>query len=421
LKELPAFQQEQPNHPAALPTKATYTPEFPSVPPPSVGSLQTSEALPSPSQPQPQEDAVAELLRRNQKVFNEVINHPFPRAFGKGTASLDGFRYYMIQDKMYLQTCARLKMKAVSEGSDKDIEEFGVRHKSSLEQVKKLKATCVTMLSVPESIIEATPRSVELDTTEQFYKTALRGEDALLAYYVVLLPCVLIYWTIAERLMEDPSTVRNVVYHSAWTVENYDRSSVDKYKKFINENIAAHGGVNRWNWLFNIACQQEVQIFDTGLNAPTPFHTIPDGTYSIHISSVKNLVLAVRNVTEFLRPPFEALLGRYFPSDATSSVVGTEETGDDDERWDVSATKDGYVFKNLGTGLYLGLSNAPDRREYRVLQAVSNPYYWWVNSGLNQGSSVYQIHDSLNLRYTLHAAIEILDSAAVKDFGFTPV
>ncbi|KAJ7767625.1 hypothetical protein B0H16DRAFT_334001 [Mycena metata] len=230
LKELPAFQQEQPNHPTALPIKATYTPEFPSVPPPSVGSLQMPEPLPSSSRPHLQEDAVAELLRRNRKVFNEVINHSFPQAFGNGTASLDGFRYYMIQDKMYLQTCARLKMKAVSEGSDKDVEEFGVRHKSSLKQIERLKATCVTMLSVPESIIEATLRSVELDTTEQFYKTALRGEDALLAYYVILLPCVLIYWTIAERLMEDPSTVRNVVYHSAWTLENYDRSSVDKYK-----------------------------------------------------------------------------------------------------------------------------------------------------------------------------------------------
>jgi hypothetical protein len=43
-----------------------------------------------------QEDTVAELLKRNQDVFDEVINHPFPRALGNGTASLDGFRYYMI-------------------------------------------------------------------------------------------------------------------------------------------------------------------------------------------------------------------------------------------------------------------------------------------------------------------------------------
>ena len=53
------------------------------------------ERIPPP-QLQLQEDAVAELLKKNEDVFDEVINHPFPRALGKGTASLDGFRYYMI-------------------------------------------------------------------------------------------------------------------------------------------------------------------------------------------------------------------------------------------------------------------------------------------------------------------------------------
>ncbi|KAJ7740817.1 hypothetical protein B0H16DRAFT_52522 [Mycena metata] len=47
--------------------------------------------------PRPQvQDAVAELLKRNQKAFDDVINHPFPQALGEGTASLDGFRHYMI-------------------------------------------------------------------------------------------------------------------------------------------------------------------------------------------------------------------------------------------------------------------------------------------------------------------------------------
>ena len=58
-----------------------------------------STPTPAPtSQPQSQlqEDAVAELLKRNKDVLDELINHPFPRTLGNGTASLDGFRYYMI-------------------------------------------------------------------------------------------------------------------------------------------------------------------------------------------------------------------------------------------------------------------------------------------------------------------------------------
>ena len=32
----------------------------------------------------------------NDDVFDRLINHPFPQALGDGSASLDGFRYYMI-------------------------------------------------------------------------------------------------------------------------------------------------------------------------------------------------------------------------------------------------------------------------------------------------------------------------------------
>ncbi|KAF8153715.1 hypothetical protein K438DRAFT_1987423 [Mycena galopus ATCC 62051] len=302
-------------------------------PPVSAPALPVLPGPPPPPQPQLQEDAVAELLKKNQDVFNEVINHPFPQALGAGTASLDGFRYYMIQDMSYLQTCARLKMNAVAASPNfADVETFEFRHKSSLEYVTKLKETCSTLLGIPETTMKTTPRSVELDASERFYKDSLRNEDALLGYYVVLLPCVLTYRKIAERLMNDPSTVKNVIYHPAWTVVNYDSSSVGKYTKFINENIAANGGIARWNYIFRIACQLEAKLFNTGLQSPTPFQIIPDGTYSIHISSVESVVLTIQNVKGFLRPPLDKLLGEYFPSDTGSSVVGMKKTGGDNER-----------------------------------------------------------------------------------------
>ncbi|KAJ7740814.1 hypothetical protein B0H16DRAFT_1757534 [Mycena metata] len=370
--------------------------------------------------PRPQvSDAVAELLRKNQKAFDDVINHPFPRALGEGTASLDGFRHYMIQDWLYLKTCTQLKFTALGTAVyGKEVEGFDVRYK--VEYTNKLVEICGTMLGVPKSTMEATPRSVELDASERFYRKALQDDNAWLGYYVLLLPCVLTYWEIAKRLMNDPSTAKNVVYHRAWTELNYDDSSVGKYIKFINENIAAKGGVDQWNWTFNIACHLESQLFNTGLDAPTPFEIIPNGTYSIRTSSAQSLVLAVQDVTGLSQLPAGKGLAGYLPSDTGSSVVGKEETGRDDERWLVSATKTGYIFKNVGTGLYLGMSTAPDRGQYRVLQAVLDPYCWWINPSLrqpDQGPSVYQIHDSVNLRYTLHAAIE----AASTDLSFTPI
>ncbi|KAF8145103.1 hypothetical protein K438DRAFT_1992151 [Mycena galopus ATCC 62051] len=189
------LQQDQPLLPPSPPAKPTppsasaAPPPYTSVPPPPAASVSTLPLPPGPlppPQPQPQEEAVAELLKRNQDVFDEVINHPFPQALGKGTASLDGFRYYMIQDMFYLETCARLKMNAVASSPNfADIETFEFRHKSSIEYVKKLKEICITMLGIPESTIKTTPRSVQLDTSERFYKDCLRNEDALLAFVCI--------------------------------------------------------------------------------------------------------------------------------------------------------------------------------------------------------------------------------------------
>jgi len=159
-------------------------------------------------------------------------------------------------------------------------------------------------------------------------------------------------------------------------------------------------------------------------HAPVPFGAGLNGTYSIHLSYANILVLAVQDVTGFLRPPADKVLGGYLPGDARSSVVGKDETGEDNERWLISATKNGYTFKNVGTGLYLGMSTAPERGQYRILQAVLDPYYWWVNPSSkqpDQGPSVYQIHDTANLRYTLHAAVETLDSITSPDISFTPI
>ena len=73
--------------------------------PPSAAPAPSSTPAPSPSAssvPQFQQDAVAELHKTNQDVFDEIVNHSFPQAFGNGTASLDGFRHYMMVGQMYL-------------------------------------------------------------------------------------------------------------------------------------------------------------------------------------------------------------------------------------------------------------------------------------------------------------------------------
>jgi len=89
-------QQDQPSSPSpptTLPAPAP-APPVPASPP---AAVPASPAPPKcPPQPQLQDDAVGKLLEDNDDVFDRLINHPFPRALGDGSASLDGFRYFMI-------------------------------------------------------------------------------------------------------------------------------------------------------------------------------------------------------------------------------------------------------------------------------------------------------------------------------------
>lgn len=36
------------------------------------------------------------LIEANQQLWEDLVNHPFPREMAKGTAPLNGFRHYMI-------------------------------------------------------------------------------------------------------------------------------------------------------------------------------------------------------------------------------------------------------------------------------------------------------------------------------------
>ncbi|KAG6843489.1 hypothetical protein H0H87_003921 [Tephrocybe sp. NHM501043] len=409
LNDLIPPQQDRSSRPAPPPhTQSAPTSPSAPAPPPPRSAPPTSAPQPPQSRPpqsQIEEDVVAKLLKDNIDVYEKLINHPFPQSLGNGTASLDGFRYYMIvsrsriysiqivyqpwseqQDTFYLETCARIKMLAVARSPNfKDVEIFAKRHESSLEYVKESKKTLISKLGVPEDVIAATPRSKNLGQSEKFYMDAVREDDAYLAF---VLPS---YWKIAERLMKDPSTVKNVIYHPAWIEVNHDSSSADKYIKFINANLTAKGGSERWHNIFKTACQLESGIFDTGLQVPKPYQIIPNGTYAIRSSSV-----ALANKSVVLRPPLDKRLKLYFPSTAGSSIVGIDKTGENNEKarrdlrpcWHIVVSKDGYTFQNLETGHYLGPATGLNRKDGRILQAAAKPYYWWINSV--QDSPLYQ-------------------------------
>jgi hypothetical protein len=71
------------------------------------------------------------------------------------------------------------------------------------------------------------------------------------------------------------------------------------------------GGIDRWNHIFRIACLLEADLFNTGLQAPTPYQIVPNGIYSIKSLSAAQRVVA------------------YLPG---SSIVVVDKTGGNNEK-----------------------------------------------------------------------------------------
>ncbi|KAG6819745.1 hypothetical protein H0H93_009092 [Arthromyces matolae] len=349
-----------PPSPATTTTPTTSRPSPGPATPPGVPPTQLfHEPITQP--PDPIEDAVAKLLRINHDVFDGLLNHPFPRSLGNGSASLDGFRYYMIQDTFYLETCARLKMATVAWAPTfEDIKNFVPRHKSSLEYVTSSKDILASLLGIAESVVDSTPRSNAVDESEEFYRTSVQQKDAFFAFVKDFFSWHVIKFIIQVQALDNGL--------QPWIQVNDDSSSADKYIKFINANIAAKGGVDRWSAIFRTACQLEINIFNTGLRAPQPYQIVPSGTYSIR---------------------------------SHLSAAGSQRV------WRITATENGYTFQNVGSDQFLGIANKLDRAERRVLQAAVQPDFWWINPVQKQPSQwaapLYRIHETKNLRYTLHA------------------
>ena len=153
-----------------------------------------------PSVPAPREDHIRALIEANRQLWEDLVNHPFPRQMARGTAPLNGFRHYMIvswsmpifprssqpgpqQDATYLEYYARVRMQSIasskSKASLKDIENFEGKMPKSLQYAKTMRNVCEKQLGVPQDVVAGEPESQQLKNSVALYERVAREGDWL--------------------------------------------------------------------------------------------------------------------------------------------------------------------------------------------------------------------------------------------------
>lgn len=143
-----------------------------------------------------------ELWRSVEPLYAEILAHPFLRGLSDGTLPEEYFRYYVLQDAIYLREYARaLSLAGVRSPDESVLVMFNEHSAGAITVERSLHEDFLEDLGVTKETAEATGAS----PTTLAYTSFLLKTTALGDYPEVLgavLPCYWIYREIGKALLE---------------------------------------------------------------------------------------------------------------------------------------------------------------------------------------------------------------------------
>ena len=136
-----------------------------------------------------------------EDLYAAILRHPFLTGLTDGTLERDAFRFYVIQDSVYLRDYAKaLAITAGRAPGTADTEVFTRSALSALEVERELHATLFREMGIdPDEAAEASPAPTNLAYTSYILRVVQTGSyaDAVAA----VLPCGWIYWEVGKELV----------------------------------------------------------------------------------------------------------------------------------------------------------------------------------------------------------------------------
>ncbi|MZQ81380.1 thiaminase II [Paenibacillus sp. 5J-6] len=152
------------------------------------------------------------LYERLQPVWRSNHTHPFVQEMGKGTLDLEKFRFYMIQDYVYLKDYAKLfALGAVKSDDLAVMGMFASLLNATLNEEMSLHRAYAARFGITEEELEqAKPSPITLAYTHYMLHTAQNGSLAELT--AALLPCMWSYSEIGKELSRLPGASEHSDY-----------------------------------------------------------------------------------------------------------------------------------------------------------------------------------------------------------------
>jgi thiaminase/transcriptional activator TenA len=142
----------------------------------------------------------AELWKSIAPIYDAILRHPFIRGLGDGSLDRESFRFFVVQDALYLREFGRaLSIAAARSPHDDWIVMFNEHAANALRVERALHQGFFKDWGLsPQSVATAAPAPTNLAYTSFLLAVAYGGRfhEALGA----LLPCYWIYWEVGKAL-----------------------------------------------------------------------------------------------------------------------------------------------------------------------------------------------------------------------------
>lgn len=204
------------------------------------------------------------LYQKLQPIWRKNHAHPFVKEMGAGTLDKEKFRFYMIQDYLYLIDYSKLfALGAVKATSIKDMEKFAALLHATMNEEMSLHRQYAARFGISNEELEnAAPSPITLAYTHYMLFSAQNGTLAELV--AALLPCMWSYWEIGKELSEIPGAIDHELYGewikmysstefgelAQWCMDLLDKLAVEKSEEELLKLEEIFLNTTRYEYMF---------------------------------------------------------------------------------------------------------------------------------------------------------------------------
>lgn len=171
---------------------------------------------------------IKRLLKASEKIFKKYNEHPFILGIQEGTLDKNRFRYYIIQDYLYLEDFAKTFAIGVAKAKSHKTSNLFAKYVSVINGEMNVHSGYLARLGITSEEILNTPRSFKnLSYTSYMLRVAYEESEAEIL--AAILPCTYSYEKIAKTIVKNnPESINNSFYGDwikSYSCENYAKEN----------------------------------------------------------------------------------------------------------------------------------------------------------------------------------------------------